>query len=87
MGRGARDGNTSSFKLGVIERLDAAKGKARVHWLYARHWDDQPVEIDSHGTCDVHSLFHVVMGGLDADLKARLMQHAIHYSIALAGDN
>ncbi|QDH85100.1 hypothetical protein SEA_DARDANUS_63 [Gordonia phage Dardanus] len=97
VGRGARDGNTSTFRLGVIERLIEDKGKVRVHWLYERRtkWvgerpDREAVEyaheVDSHGTCDVHSLFHVQLAGLDPALKGRLMQHAIKYSVALAGD-
>lgn len=30
--RGARDGNTSTYKIGVVESI--AGGKARVHWQY-----------------------------------------------------
>lgn len=32
--RGARAGNTSSFSVGVVSRLDEDKGKVRVDWKY-----------------------------------------------------
>lgn len=30
--RGARDGNTSSYKIGVVDSVNEAKGTARVKW-------------------------------------------------------
>lgn len=32
--RGAREGNTSSFKIGVVESVNEDKGIARVAWKY-----------------------------------------------------
>lgn len=32
--RGARQGNTSSFKVGQVERVNEQKGVARVRWLF-----------------------------------------------------
>ncbi|MFE7797031.1 hypothetical protein [Nocardia sp. NPDC057440] len=33
VGRGARDGNTSSFKVGKVISVDAEKRTARIEWL------------------------------------------------------
>lgn len=98
VGRGARDGNTSSFKVGVVERFYPEGDKVRVHWLFERGYqfaqvdantrirEEVPWELDSHGTCDVNSLFVLPLATLSAQLKPRLTQMAIHYSVALAGD-
>jgi hypothetical protein len=34
VGRGARDGNSSTFKIGVVDQVDEIKDKARVQWKY-----------------------------------------------------
>ncbi|MGY1896185.1 hypothetical protein [Nocardia gipuzkoensis] len=34
VGRGARDGNTSSFKVGRVLALNEDKRTARIHWLH-----------------------------------------------------
>jgi hypothetical protein len=44
VGRGARQGNTSDFKLGVVTKLDEPNEKARVQWRYesSRMWHNEP---------------------------------------------
>jgi hypothetical protein len=68
--RGARDGNTSTFKLGIITKMTPVKnGKARVKWIatygsYRKPKMDDPwhresgaIEIkDSSGSPDLDSL-------------------------------
>lgn len=73
VGRGARDGNSSSFKLGVVDAIDD-KG-VRVHWLYEKcvRWvrdsrlDSKdlgraivvPCRLDVKGRPDIDSLFRL----------------------------
>jgi hypothetical protein len=52
--RGARDGNTSSFKVGRV--IESENDRVRVHWLYENLWRRlgteffvMPTRIDSKG--------------------------------------
>lgn len=86
--RGARDGNLSSFKIGVVVKLDDAKGNARVRWLFEhRHmyapppigslkWQpvDEPRPIDTTSTCTVQSLCVIDPLGLDLGVAARIAE-------------
>ena len=68
--RGARAGNTSEYKVGVVESLDEDKGKARVHWRfdpYSYFWRTDPAgnreriksavgRMDGRGSPDINSL-------------------------------
>lgn len=68
--RGARAGNSSDFKVGVVESVNDGKGTARVAWKYEPGWylyrqDSQgnqerltaPVrEMDSKGSPSINSL-------------------------------
>lgn len=70
--RGARDGNSSSFKVGRIVKVDDVKNTVRVHWLYEQgglywyHNEVLPIEdfggfepvrrLDSQGSPDINSL-------------------------------
>lgn len=38
--RGARDGNTSTYKIGVVESLNGQKRVARVNWLFEEGYTD-----------------------------------------------
>jgi hypothetical protein len=77
--RGARDGNSSAFKIGIITKITSEKnGKARVKWIatygtYANPKMDSPrnrswgaVEIkDSSGSPDLDSLVLLPQNILD----------------------
>lgn len=81
--RGARQGNGSEYKVGVVESLNEDKGTAKVHWQYEPHgyfWRKDAVgnneriraigTMDSHGSPDINSLVVI-----DLDL-ARLQARA-----------
>ncbi|QNJ57143.1 hypothetical protein L3Y21_gp126 [Gordonia phage Rabbitrun] len=60
--RGARDGNTSSFKVGIVEGVNAEKRNVRVHWVATpAGWRDEHTYriINSHSTCNVDTLFRL----------------------------
>src|SRR6478735_6675436 len=65
--RGARDGNSSSFKIGVITKIDEGRNKVRVNWLYEplTLWDvdknmvDAVRKMNSAGSPDVDSLVRI----------------------------
>ena len=40
--RGARDGNTSSFKIGTVVGVNEDKGVAKVNWLFEEVWNYWP---------------------------------------------
>lgn len=76
--RGAREGNSSSYKVGVVERLNEEKGTARVNWKYqpyGYHWrkdasgNNERVKavgsMNSAGSPDIDSL---VLVDIDLDL-------------------
>lgn len=63
--RGARDGNTSSFKVGKVLSLNHEKQTARVNWLFEPMfvWNDArterweaPRKIDTKGSPSINSL-------------------------------
>lgn len=66
--RGARDGNYSSYKIGVVESVDPAKSTARVAWKFepGRVWRkvngqneylrNVPAQMDSKGSPSIDSL-------------------------------
>ncbi|MGW0245109.1 hypothetical protein ACWDYH_00565 [Nocardia goodfellowii] len=57
VGRGARDGNTSSFKVGRVVSLKPDR-KARVHWLVEPGYSgEQRRELVSFGNPSVDTLF------------------------------
>ncbi|OZD23834.1 hypothetical protein CH253_08200 [Rhodococcus sp. 06-156-3C] len=75
VGRGARDGNLTAFKIGlVLETLD--DGRAVVQWATERRRDSRgPVRFDgkpSIGRTDLHSLFQLDIETLDAELQEDL---------------
>lgn len=75
VGRGARDGNTSSFKVGlVLETLD--DGRAVVQWATERRGNGRgQVRFDgkpSIGRTDLHALFQLDIETLDAELQEDL---------------
>ncbi|QQM15156.1 hypothetical protein SEA_TINALIN_68 [Gordonia phage TinaLin] len=81
VGRGAREGNGSSFRVGVVERLNADKRTARVHWLFTND-AGEPKPIDTHGTVSVDTLFHLAAAALDPRMKANLIQFCCLYSVS-----
>lgn len=86
--RGARDGNTSSFKIGIVEKIDEGKGNARVRWLFEhRHmyatppigslkWQavNGPRPIDTTSTCTVQALCVVDPLTLDLGVASRVAE-------------
>lgn len=69
--RGARDGNSSTFKIGVVEKLNSTTGRPTVKWMYThgrywlverhipkRAWDFLPrvIRLSSKGSPDPDSL-------------------------------
>lgn len=81
--RGARDGNLSSFKLGVVEKVDEGKRSARVWWLFEQSvsWDGPEREViakalpnNSRGTCTIDSLCVVDVESINPRLNADLAQ-------------
>lgn len=50
--RGARDGNTSTYKIGTIVRLMPDKGKVTVEWLS----DEYGLRLESTGSPSIDSL-------------------------------
>lgn len=69
--RGVRDGNSSTFKIGVVEKLNSATGRPTVKWMYTqgqywlvekhipkRAWEFLPkvVRLSYKGAPDVNSL-------------------------------
>ncbi|WNO25811.1 hypothetical protein SEA_GOIB_69 [Gordonia phage Goib] len=85
VGRGSREGNTSRFRVGVVERLNPEKRTVRVHWLFVNRAGD-PIPTDVHGTVGVDTLFHLHAIALDPRMKANLMQFAVHYSVSSMRD-
>lgn len=81
--RGAREGNSSSYKVGVVESIK--DGKARVHWQYEPGWAwrrtaagvnervyDVPNTMNSKGNPAVDSLIlmdEIVMSRLEEACK------------------
>ncbi|QGH75836.1 hypothetical protein L3Y25_gp128 [Gordonia phage Syleon] len=67
--RGARDGNTSTFKVGVVQKITDG-GKVSVKWLFeANTWirDAEPhpyVAVKSTGASDVDTLFTLDDGSI-----------------------
>lgn len=69
--RGARDGNTSSYKVGVIKSINVDKGTARVNWQFApghmwqrNRFNDEVLvafveRIDSNGSPTIETLVKV----------------------------
>lgn len=64
VGRGARDGNTSSFKIGRVLSFNIDKQIAKINWLYEpTDWwkieKGEPAwtEINSQGSPNVDTLF------------------------------
>lgn len=39
--RGAREGNTSTFKIGIVSKIDPVKNSVRVAWHVESPWSDQ----------------------------------------------
>lgn len=69
--RGARDGNSSTFKIGRVRKVDPLKNTATVEWLFTEGYSWQYDKLDdvektyipniirlypSTGTCTVNSL-------------------------------
>ncbi len=66
--RGARDGNSSSFKIGKVVKLSADKGTARVEWIMDQHvaWQTNA------GTCGIDTLFKTTLTEQEVlDLRER----------------
>ncbi|AXQ64465.1 hypothetical protein L3Y19_gp122 [Gordonia phage Neville] len=61
--RGARDGNTSSFKVGIVVGINAEKRNVRVHWVAKpAGWRDEHayrIITSHHSTSNVDTLFRL----------------------------
>ncbi|AOZ63721.1 hypothetical protein SEA_WEASELS2_136 [Rhodococcus phage Weasels2] len=79
--RGARDGDSSSFKLGTVIKVNPEKETARVEWnveQQKRIRDDRKsydtyavmFKYESVGTCSIHTLF-LCPGNFIDDLPIR----------------
>ncbi|ASR84803.1 hypothetical protein SEA_HURRICANE_58 [Mycobacterium phage Hurricane] len=54
--RGARDGNLSAFKVGVVEAVGVQPGKATVRWVAEQGWGGDARLLNSTGRPAVDSL-------------------------------
>ncbi|QGF20217.1 hypothetical protein SEA_SIXAMA_38 [Gordonia phage Sixama] len=88
--RGARDMDTSSYRIGVVEKVLEEKRKLRIHWLAepARPFDlykakERGVTIptwrrlDMHGAPSVDTVVHLVITELDPAVQRLLNDRAM----------
>ena len=74
VGRGARDGNTSSFKVGVVTKAQANE-RPTVHWMYEEGWNGRR-EISSNGSPSASSLFVIDVPSIDPEVRSKLTEYS-----------
>ncbi|ASR85261.1 hypothetical protein I5H06_gp43 [Mycobacterium phage SirPhilip] len=72
--RGARDGNLSSFKIGVVEAIGVDPNKARVRWVAEAGWRGDARLINSVGRPSIDSLALVDPSTLSNTIREALEQ-------------
>ncbi|QFG09445.1 hypothetical protein I5H08_gp042 [Mycobacterium phage Yuna] len=68
--RGARDGNTSTFKIGRVLACDG--GKARVQWVAEQGWGGDARLLNSKGSPSIDSLALIDPATLSSKIREAL---------------